>query len=79
MIMKHYTRLLRALFLVAVFTTTSCMEKKTNTQEEIEIKSMDSTSKVIKENTEKLEDQTKKVEASLEKLDKEFDNDDQSK
>ncbi len=79
MIMKHYTRLLTSLLLAAVFTTSSCMEKKTNKQEEIEIKSMDSTAKVIKENTEKLEDQTKKVEASLEKLDKEFENDNQSK
>ena len=55
--------------------TAACSEKKTaSTQEEIEIKTMDSTSKVIKENNEKLEDQTKKVEESLEKIDKEFDN-----
>jgi septal ring factor EnvC (AmiA/AmiB activator) len=78
-IMKHYTRLLAPVVLAAVLAITSCAEKKTSTQEEIEIKSMDSTSKVIKENTEKLEDQTKKVEASLEKLDKEFENDNQSK
>ncbi len=77
--MKHYIRLLAPVVLAAVFTTTSCVEKKTNTKEEMEIKSMDSTSKVIKENTEKLEDQTKKVEASLEKLDKEFENDNQNK
>jgi septal ring factor EnvC (AmiA/AmiB activator) len=77
--MKHYTRLLAPIVLAAVFAITSCAEKKTNTQEEIEIRSMDSTSKVIKENTEKLEDQTKKVEASLEKLDKEFENDNQNK
>ena len=51
----------------------ACTESKTtNTKEEMEIEQMDSASKVIKENNEKLEDQTKKVEESLEKLDKEF-------
>lgn len=51
----------------------ACSESKTtNTREEVEMKSMDSSAKVIKENNEKLEDQTKKVEESLEKLDKEF-------
>jgi hypothetical protein len=50
----------------------SCTETKTNTQEQSRINTMDSTSKVLKENQDKLEDQTKKVEASLEKLDKEF-------
>jgi len=50
----------------------SCTETKTNTQEQTEINKMDSTSKVLKENKEKLEEQTKKVEESLEKLDKEF-------
>lgn len=73
--MNHYTRLLTPIVLAALLTTASCVEKKTNTEEEVRIKSMDSTSKVIKENTEKLEDQTKKVEASLEKLDKEFESD----
>ena len=44
-----------------------------HSKEEIEITTMDSTSKVLEENTDKLEEQTKKVEESLEKLDKEFD------
>ncbi len=73
--MNHYIRRLCPVVLAAVLTTASCGEKKTNTEEEVQIRSMDSSSKVIKENTEKLEDQTKKVEASLEKLDKEFDSD----
>ena len=73
--MNHYIKRLVPFALVAVLSATSCTQKKTNTQEEIEIKSMDSTSKVLKENSEKLEDQTKKVEASLEKLDKEFESD----
>lgn len=73
--MSHYIKRLSALALVAIMIIPSCTEKKTNTQEQVEIKSMDSTSKVLKENSEKLEDQTKKVEASLEKLDKEFESD----
>lgn len=60
------------LAITACLAVSSCTEQKKSTQEEIEIKTMDSTSKSIKENTDKLEDQTKKVEASLEKLDKEF-------
>lgn len=70
----HIKRLL-ALTFVAVLLAASCTEKKTNTQEQVQINSMDSTSKVLKENSEKLDDQTKKVEASLEKLDKEFESD----
>lgn len=54
---------------------TSCGETTDTTEEKVEIKSMDSTSKVLKENTSRLEDQTNKVEASLEKLDAEFKND----
>jgi hypothetical protein len=73
--MNHYTRLFAPFVFAAVLATASCAEKKTNTEEEVQIQTMDSTSKVVKENTEKLEDQTKKVEASLEKLDKEFEND----
>jgi septal ring factor EnvC (AmiA/AmiB activator) len=57
-------------FAILVFAS-SCSEKKTS-QEKAEINTMDSTSKVLKENTEKLEDQTKKVEASVEELDEEF-------
>lgn len=67
------TVILAGVFLA--FTAVACTENKTsNTKEEAEIKTMDSTSKAVKENTEKLEDQTKKVEESLEKLDKEFEN-----
>ncbi len=50
----------------------ACTEQKKSSQEEIEINTMDSSSKSIKENSDKLEEQTKKVEASLEKLDNEF-------
>jgi len=56
----------------ALIMASSCTETKTNTQEQTEINKMDSTSKVLKENKDKLEEQTKKVEESLEKLDKEF-------
>ena len=73
--MNHYIKRLAPLALVALLLAPSCAENKTNTQEQVEIKSMDSTTKVLKENSEKLEDQTKKVEASLEKLDKEFESD----
>ena len=59
--------------LTIVVMAISCKESSTTRQEEIEIKTMDSTSKAIEENREKLEDQTKKVEQSLEKLDREFD------
>jgi proteasome assembly chaperone (PAC2) family protein len=60
---------------ICLLGAAACSETSTkSTQEEIEIKTMDSTSKAIKENNEKLEDQTKKVEESLEKLDKEFEN-----
>ncbi len=50
----------------------SCTESKTTTEEEKEINVMDSTEKVVKERIRDLEDQTKKVEESLEKLDKDF-------
>ncbi len=53
-------------------TFSACTGQKTNNKEEIEIKTMDSTSNVVKESADKLEEQTKKVEASLEKLDNEF-------
>jgi len=59
-----------ALFLLVL--TSSCSESKTNDQEKIEITRMDSISKAVKINADKLEEQTKKVEKSLEKLDKEF-------
>lgn len=70
--MKPYIKRL-APIIFAALVMTSCAESETNTNEEIEITTMDSTSKVLEENTDKLEEQTKKVEESLEKLDKEFD------
>lgn len=65
----------KLLFLVIAgfcISVTACTQQKTNNQEEIEIKTMDSTSNAVKESADKLEEQTKKVEASLEKLDNEF-------
>ena len=70
--MKPYIKKL-APIIFAALVITSCAESETNSKEEIEITTMDSTSKVLEENTDKLEEQTKKVEESLEKLDKEFD------
>lgn len=70
--MKRMAAIIVAVFLIA----SSCTEAKTNTEEKTEINKMDSTSKVIKENKEKLEEQTKKVEESLEKIDKEFETND---
>ncbi|MBA2745170.1 MAG: hypothetical protein H0U44_02990 [Flavisolibacter sp.] len=55
-----------------MFVFASCDSKKTSTTEEVEITTMDSTSKLLQKNTEQLEDQTNKLENSLEKLDKEF-------
>lgn len=62
----------RIALLASLILFFSCTETKT-TEEQTEIKKMDSTSKVLKESADKLEDQTKKVEESLEKLEKEFD------
>ena len=70
--MIHYIKKMAPLAFAAVVICSSCSESKTSTQEKNEISTMDSTSKAVKETTEKLEDQTKKVEAALEKLDKEF-------
>ena len=70
--MIHNMKKIIPLAFAALIMAFSCTETKTNTQEQIEINKMDSTSKVIKENKEKLEEQTKKVEESLEKLDSEF-------
>jgi hypothetical protein len=66
----RYSRLAFTM-IAASFLIASCNEK-TTTREEVEITTMDSTSRVLEMNTEKLEDQTKKVEASLEKLESEF-------
>jgi hypothetical protein len=61
-------------FALVLILASSCSEStKTTTEEEKEINVMDSTEKVVKEKIDDLEDQTRKVEESLEKLDKEFD------
>lgn len=61
------------LFLLFAIAATGCSENSSSKTEEVEITTMDSTSKAIKENREKLEEQTQKVEASIEKLENEFD------
>lgn len=70
--MIHYIKRMAPLAFAALIISSSCTEAKTNTQEQAEINTIDSTSRVLKENMDKLEDQTKKVEESLEKLDNEF-------
>jgi hypothetical protein len=72
--MNYQFKLLAPLAIAAMLIATSCNEQKTTTTstEQVEIQTMDSTSKVLKETNQKLEEQTKKVEASLEKLDTEF-------
>jgi len=74
--MIPYMKQMAAFIVIAFIMASSCTESKTNTQEQTEINKMDSTSKVLKENKEKLEEQTKKVEESLEKIDKEFETND---
>ena len=70
--MKDQLKRLAIPALAAFVLLVSCKESKTTSQEEQQITRMDSTSRSIKENTEKLDAQTKKVEESLEKVDKEF-------
>ena len=70
--MNHFIKQLIPLLFIAILFATACTEQKTSTQEQIEIKTMDSTAQSVKETSDKLEEQTKKVEASLEKLDSEF-------
>lgn len=65
-------KLVLVVFAALCFAGSACTEQKKSSQEEIEIKTMDSTSQSMKATADKLEDQTKKVEASLEKLDNEF-------
>ena len=72
--MIHYMKRMALPAFAAILVLSSCTETKTTTVEQTEITTMDSTTKVIKENNEKLEEQTKKVEESLEKLDTEFEN-----
>ncbi len=70
--MKSHIKTFSIVLFALVAMSVSCTESKTTSEEEIRIKTMDSTSKAVKENTEKLDEQTKKVEASLEKLETEF-------
>jgi Skp family chaperone for outer membrane proteins len=63
-------------FAIILIIASSCNDNKTSPQEEVKITSMDSTTRVLKQNREKLEEQTKKVETSLENLEKEFDSTD---
>ena len=68
--MMHYPKK-AALPLLAIFLLCSCTDTKTP-EETIQISTMDSTSKVLKQQTDKLDEQTKLLEASLEKMEKEF-------
>jgi peptidoglycan hydrolase CwlO-like protein len=70
--MLHYIKKFGALAFASVIILSSCAEATTNAEETTEINTMDSTSKAVKENTDKLEEQTKKVEASIEKVDSEL-------
>jgi hypothetical protein len=70
--MIHYIKRMAPLAFAALIIASSCTQTTTNTQEQAEINTIDSTSTILKENTDKLEAQTKKVEKSLEKLDTEF-------
>ena len=69
--MMHYLKGMASL-IVVVFLFSSCSDTKTTSQETVQITTMDSTAKVLKEQADKLEEQTKKVEASLEKMEQEF-------
>jgi septal ring factor EnvC (AmiA/AmiB activator) len=70
--MINYIKRITTLAFAAVIISSSCSDSKTNTEEQTQLNTMDSTSKAVKESTDKLQDQTSKVEASLEKLDSEF-------
>jgi len=70
--MIHYIKRIAPLAFAAFIIASSCTERKTVPQEQAEIYTIDSNSRILKENTDKLEAQTKKVEESLEKLDTEF-------
>jgi len=70
--MLLYIKKIGVLAFTLVLMLSSCTESTTSAEEKIEINTMDSTSKAVKENTDKLEEQTRKVEASIEKTDSEF-------
>jgi hypothetical protein len=69
--MKSYLKGMTSL-IIAIFLFSSCSDTKTTSNETVQITTMDSSSKVLKEQADKLEAQTKKVEASLERMEKEF-------
>ena len=79
--MIHYRKIMAAILITAMVSFSSCGENKstTTTEEQKEITTMDSTSKVVSQHKAELEAQTKKVEESLEKLDSEFDNNSKTK
>lgn len=66
-------RIILIVFLsLASIMMTSCSDSNASPEEKAEIDKMDSTSKAVKDSTERLEEQTRKVEDALEKLDNEF-------
>ena len=70
--MNTYIKRMLSLACAGLLLFSSCSDKTSNKEEETEISVMESTSKAVKDSTDKLEEQTKKVEEALEKLDKEF-------
>lgn len=73
--MIQHLKRMGVIAITAVALCSSCNQQTKSAQETTEIKTMDSTSTQVEEQTEKLKEQTKKVEESLEKLDKEFESD----
>ncbi len=67
--MKYYFKRLIPFFLIVAIAMSACNGDNTNTEEQIVINTMDSTSTVIKDSTKKLQDQTKMVEESIDNLD----------
>ena len=70
--MLLYIKKFGVLAFALILMLSSCTESTTSAEEKVKINTMDSTSKAVKENTDKLEEQTRKVEASIEKTDSEF-------
>ena len=70
--MLLYIKKIGALAFALILMLSSCTESTTSAEEKMEINTMDSISKAVKENTDKLEEQTRKVEASIEKTDSDF-------
>jgi hypothetical protein len=72
---QHLKQIAATLFIISIgcYACNDTTSTTTTTEEKTEIRTMDSSSKVVEQNTNKLEEQTKKVEESLEKVDKEND------